>query len=139
MGPYARPGDSRGSRGNLLSRALPESWVPLAERGFPVAVQNPRPDLQQQMGATLCPLHLLLFHHTFADHLIHCGLHRVAAIRQERELLVELVLLGVEHLKQAPFGFLVIGLDERKALTGDGLLGRLAPLEGQETFARDDF
>ena len=49
--------------------------------------------------------------------------HGVAAIGEKRDLLVQLVALGLEHLEEPAFGFLVIGLDEGKTLAGDGRLG----------------
>ena len=43
----------------------------------------------------------------------------IAAIREKRDLLVQLVALRLEHLEEAAFGFLVIRLDEGKTLAGD--------------------
>jgi hypothetical protein len=63
--------------------------------------------------------------------------HRVTPIREKRNLLVELVALRLEHLKEAAFGFLVIGLDEGKTLAGDRLLGFFPAVKGQETLARN--
>ena len=64
--------------------------------------------------------------------------HGVAAIGEKGDLLVQLVALRLEHFEQAPFGFLVKGLHEGKALAGDRLLGLLAACERQETLAGDD-
>ena len=60
--------------------------------------------------------------------------HRVAAIGEKHDLLVELMPLRLEHLEQPPFGFLVIGLHEGKAFAGHRLFGLLTPREGQQTF-----
>ena len=49
----------------------PEPRIPGAERLLPLAIQHPGANLQQEMGAPLAPLHLLLFHHALADHLVH--------------------------------------------------------------------
>jgi hypothetical protein len=51
---------------------------------------------------------------------------RITAIRQKRDLLIELVTLRLEHFEEPTFGLLVIGLDEGKAFAGDGGLGLLA-------------
>jgi hypothetical protein len=37
-----------------------------AKCGFPLAVEHPRANLEQNMGAALAPLHLLFPHHTSA-------------------------------------------------------------------------
>jgi hypothetical protein len=42
----------------------------------------------------------------------------IAAIGEKRALLVELGALGLEHLEEPAFGFLIIGLDKGKALRG---------------------
>ena len=49
----------------------PEPGIPGAERLFPLAVQHPCANLQQEMGAAWGPLHLLFFHHALAHDLIH--------------------------------------------------------------------
>ena len=49
---------------------------------------------------------------------------------------VALVALRLEHLEQATFGFLVIGLHEGKPLAGDRLLGLFPAGKGQETLPR---
>ena len=49
----------------------PEARIPRAEGCLPFAIQHARANLQQEMGAALAPSHLLLFHHPFADHLVH--------------------------------------------------------------------
>src|SRR5215510_5274462 len=61
----------------------------------------------------------------------------IAAIREKRDLLIELVALGLEHLEQPAFGFLIIGLDEGKTLAGDRLLGLFPTVKGQEALARN--
>src|SRR6267142_257067 len=63
--------------------------------------------------------------------------HGITAIGQKRDLLVELVALRLEHLEEATFGFLVIGLHEGKTLAGDRLLGLFPAVKGQETLARN--
>jgi hypothetical protein len=65
--------------------------------------------------------------------------YRVAPVRENRDLLVQLVALGLEHLEQAPFRLLVIGLYEGKAFIRGGLVELQAPLEGQEALAGDVF
>jgi hypothetical protein len=65
--------------------------------------------------------------------------HGVAAVGEERDLLVQLVALRFGPLKQAAFRLLVIRLHKRKALAGDRLLGFLPPCEGQQTLPNDHF
>ena len=48
----------------------PEARIPGTKRGLPLAVQHARANLQQEMGAPLAPLHLLLLDHALADHLV---------------------------------------------------------------------
>jgi hypothetical protein len=55
-----------------------------------------------------------------------------AAVRQKRELLVELHPRRVQDLEQAPFGFSVQRLHEAKALARRGLVFVLAS-EGERT------
>jgi hypothetical protein len=128
-------------------RVAPEAWIPHAKRCFPFAVQHACANLQQEMGATLAPLHLLLFHHALADYLVNGRFHKAGAVELEvadrittigeiRDLLVELVALGLQHLEEPAFGFLVIGLHEGKTLARDGLLGLFSPMKGQEALAR---
>src|SRR5437868_2829645 len=57
-----------GSRRSLLSGGA-KPWIPLSKRRLPVAVQDPCPNLQQQMGTALRPLHLLLLAEALADDL----------------------------------------------------------------------
>src|SRR5207302_3916403 len=45
---------------------------------------------------------------------------------------------GLEHLEEAAFGFVIIGLDKGKTLTGDGLLGLFSPMKREQTLARND-
>ena len=61
----------------------------------------------------------------------------IAAIRQKCDLLVELVALGLEHLEQPAFGFLVIRLDEGKTLAADWLLDLFSAVKGQKALARN--
>ena len=63
----------------------------------------------------------------------------IATIGEKRDLLVELVALGLEHLEEPAFRFLVIGLHEGKTFAGDRLLGLFPTVKGQETLARNDF
>jgi hypothetical protein len=70
------------------------------------------------------------------DSLGSSSIHRLIGISSN--LLVQLVALRLEHLEQAPFGFLVIGLDEVKAFAGDECLGLFTPCEGQEALPGDD-
>jgi hypothetical protein len=65
--------------------------------------------------------------------------HGIAAIGQKRELLVELVALGLEDLKEPACGLLVLRLDTGQARTGDRFLSRFAPVKREETRARHDF
>src|SRR5712691_7926306 len=61
----------------------------------------------------------------------------ITAIGQKRDLLVQLVALGLEHLEEAAFGFLVIGLDESKTLAGDWRFDLFPSVKREETLARD--
>src|SRR5438876_11597833 len=63
--------------------------------------------------------------------------HGITAIGEKGDLLVQLVALGLEHLKEAALGFLVIGLDESKTLAGDRRFGLFPPVKREETLARD--
>ena len=63
--------------------------------------------------------------------------HGIAAIGEKRDLLVQLVPLGLEHLKEPPFGFGVVGLDQSKTLAGDGRFGLFPPVKREEAPARD--
>jgi hypothetical protein len=56
-----------------------EPRIPLPECGLPVTIQDPRPDLQQQMGAALRPGHLLLLAEALADYLIDRRFHEAGA------------------------------------------------------------
>jgi hypothetical protein len=70
--PTRRAFDSGGARRHRLGRDT-EPRIPLAKDGLPVTIQDPRPDLQQQMGTARRPAHLLLLAEALADHLIdHC-------------------------------------------------------------------
>ena len=62
---------------------------------------------------------------------------RIAAIREEGDLLIQLMALRFEDLEEPAFGFLVIGLDESKTFAGDGLLGLFPTVKGQEALARN--
>ena len=64
--------------------------------------------------------------------------HRVAAIREKGDLLIELVALRLEHLEEPPFGLLVKGLHDGKAFGGNRCLGLLTPFEGQQTLPGND-
>ena len=63
--PFEHPRDPRsiGLFRRLVREALPK-----------IAVENSGPNLKQKMGASLCPLHLLLFDHPSGDQGIHAGL-----------------------------------------------------------------
>src|SRR5213592_2912984 len=64
--------------------------------------------------------------------------HGIAAIGEKRDLLVQLVALGLEHLEEPAFGFGVVGLDKSKTLAGDGRFGLFPPVKREETLARND-
>src|SRR2546422_8488048 len=63
--------------------------------------------------------------------------HAIAAIGEKCDLLVELVALGLEHLEEPAFGFLVIRLHEGKTFAGDGLLSLVSPVKVEQTLARN--
>jgi hypothetical protein len=60
-------------------RVGPEPRIPGAERGFPRAVQHACVHLQQEMGPTFAPWHLLFFHHALSDHLVHGRFDKASA------------------------------------------------------------
>src|SRR6266446_7439999 len=62
---------------------------------------------------------------------------RVAAVREKRDLLVQLKALRLQDLIQAPLRFGVHGLHKAKTLAGGRLLVLVAS-EGQGTFADND-
>jgi hypothetical protein len=62
----------------------------------------------------------------------------VTAIGEKRDLLVELVTLGLEHLTQAPRRLRVQGLHKSTALAGGDIL-RILSMKGQDALAHDDF
>jgi hypothetical protein len=47
------------------------SRIPAAENRAQIAVQHLGADMQQQVSASLGPVHLLLLHHSAADQLVH--------------------------------------------------------------------
>ena len=59
----------------LTPRISVECRIPATESGAQVLVEDPRMDLQQQVGSAWTPGHLLLLHHPLADHLIHGRFH----------------------------------------------------------------
>jgi hypothetical protein len=61
----------------------------------------------------------------------------VAPIGEKRDLLIQLMALGLEHLKEPALRFLVIRLDEGKTLAGDRRRGLFAPVKGEEALARN--
>jgi hypothetical protein len=70
--------DSGGScRHGLGSRTEPR--IPLAECGFPLPIEHPRADLQQQMRPAWGPGHLLFLAEALADHLIDRRFHEAGA------------------------------------------------------------
>src|SRR5918996_6231298 len=71
---FRRPGGSGGSC--CLLGGYSDPWIPLPKCGLPVAIQDARPDLEQQVGATWRPGHLLLLAEALAEHLIHSRLHK---------------------------------------------------------------
>ncbi len=54
----------------LLFRRRHEGWVPAAEVSGKVLVEHARSDLEQEMGPSLRPAHLLLLNHSLAHHLV---------------------------------------------------------------------
>src|SRR5215510_3985681 len=62
--------DLGGSRRHLLGRGT-KPWIPPPEGGFPVSIQDPRADLQQEMRPSWGPGHVLACAAALAHHLIH--------------------------------------------------------------------
>ena len=63
----------RGS-GSFLDRLCclrPEARIPVSKGILPLFVEDTSADLEKQVGATLCPLHLLALDHALAHHLIN--------------------------------------------------------------------
>jgi len=73
-GEHSIPGSGGGLQDRLFGMR-PETRIPTPKRVLPLLVEDPCTDLQQQMGAALSPLHLLVLDHPFAHDLIHGRLH----------------------------------------------------------------
>jgi hypothetical protein len=56
-----------GRAGLLLQLQI---WIPALEHRSELLIQGFHPRLQEQMGTTLGPLHLLAFAEAFTDHLV---------------------------------------------------------------------
>jgi hypothetical protein len=64
---------------DLVFRFFLKVWIPVTKGVFPVLIEHAGPDLQQEMGSALRPLHLLLLYHALAYHLIDRRLLEVRA------------------------------------------------------------
>jgi hypothetical protein len=64
--------------------------------------------------------------------------HGVPTVGEKGDLLIELMALRLQHVEQASLRFLVKGLDEGKAFTGDGRFGLLTLRERQEALVGND-
>src|SRR3954447_17599098 len=73
---FARPLKSRGSRDRGS-----EPRIPLAECCLQVVIDDLGPGLQQQVRPSCRPLHLLLLHHSLANHLVYRRLDKRRADR----------------------------------------------------------
>ena len=72
LGEQDRLGRSRGQC--LSSCGVGEAGIPAVEVRGELVVEDAGADLEEQVGSTRSPAHLLFLHHAFADDLVHGGL-----------------------------------------------------------------